>query len=213
MPAWPVVNKWTERFIQHYQQRARARAQWELDRRARFTCEDLALHVIIRFADHYRLPVTIRNEWEPRGYDPRDFDGTADEFRAQVLSTTGARDFVRFTNTQGFRGTRGSMENLGRARPGDLIHLVYPDYDHIQLVTEATPQRITIVQGNIDDWGRTSADPSSEHYIGAVVQEHYYDGEGYCSRPRRDGERPRTFQEHQGRVRRRNFEGWNCKRV
>ena len=209
MPVWAVTEQWSEHFVSHYRLRAKAIAQRYLDRRERFTCEDLALHAILSFAKFYQLPVVIRNGHNPTGFDPRASAQSYFDFQNAILSTTGATDLVRFDNSVGVRGDRGSMENLWQAQAGDIIYMQYTDAGHIQFVTEVTQEKITIVQGNIDNWNRSSADPSNEYYVGAVVRECSYNRTGsYFKNGQEQADRP--FQQQQGRVRRWNFTSWNA---
>lgn len=206
MAVWPVTRQWTDYFVGHYRHRAKAVAQRYLDDGRRFTCEDLALHAILSFAKYYELPVIVKNGIKPNGYDPRASHESFFDFQNTILRTTGATDLIEFENTVDVRGNQGSSENLWQAQPGDIIFMQYSDHGHIQLVTEVSQEKITIVQGNYDNWARSSADPSDRYYLGAVVRECYYDRNGnYFKDGAQQQERP--FHAHSGRVRRWNFFG------
>jgi hypothetical protein len=180
----------------------------------RFTCEDLPLQLIIDFAAAERLPLRIRNGSRPRGYVPGDFNALED-FRIEVLSTTGARDLLLDGNTVAVGSdTPGRDRDLDFAQPGDMIVLDYGEHGHVQVVTRVGGNVIGIAQGNFPDQvlpcsGGDRDDPREACYLGVAVQEYHYvlnEGHWRYSRP---GSGELVIQSHRGVVRRWNYMGWN----
>jgi hypothetical protein len=211
MPAWEVDQAWNDQSKKKYKNRVPAIARRLHSTRARFTCEDLALEVLIRFASYYRLPIRIVTG--VGAFDPRDASWVnRTDFRNEVLRRTGARDFLHSDNTVSVSGDRGSLTLLSQAEVGDIIHLQYSDAGHIQLVVARQSDQLRIIQGNFDNWNRTSADPTSSYYIGAILAESTYNlADGTYHRlqggSRSDDRQP--FASHQGQIRRWNFLAWN----
>jgi hypothetical protein len=211
MTAWTVSHRWNERYIGHYRRRAPAIARQSLEAGEPFTCEDFALHVLIRFASYYELPIRVGSAASPRGFDSRSpYGSSLRGYRRSVMSQTGARDIVRPGNTIGVGGARGSPANLAHAEPGDLIHLDYGGGSgHIQLVTGRSDDRITIIQGNLRNtsWALGGNNPESDDYYGEVLAEGYYELDGTFHRG--GVARGNVFGERRGRVRRWDFTAWN----
>jgi hypothetical protein len=113
MTAWTAEEDWNQRTIGHYRLRAPAIARQSLAAGEVFTCEDFALHVLIRFASYYGLPVRIECGAAPRGADSRSpYRTSLSGYRRGVMAQTGARDMLRPGNTVGVGGARGSADIL-----------------------------------------------------------------------------------------------------
>lgn len=110
--AWAITNQWNYDYISKYQESIQSTiAQYKKDGKE-FTCEDLALSVMMDFAEQNGLPVTIVNE--SGTYDARSDDYTdAATFKNDVLTTTAAPDLQNSKNT--------STISSNDAKSGDII--------------------------------------------------------------------------------------------
>jgi len=187
-----VKNEWTEEYIEKYLEYAVVRGREYLEAKINITCEDFNLAVIIDFAHENALPLVIVNG---SGYysasDPR-YDNF-DDFKHQILKTTGVRDLQRESNTV-------AVSPVVSPQPGDLIinrnkSLVA---NHTQLISSVARgpnegDQITVISilqgtgGHLDsDWARmfrisgllNVSDPHSAYYTGLPVQEAQYDVTG-----------------------------------
>ena len=110
--AWTINNTWNNDFISKYQSSVQNRIQQYQKDGKEFTCEDLALSIMMDFAEENRLPVSITNE--SGTYDARSNDYTdAESFKNDVLTTTAAPDLQNKKNT--------STIDAGQATSGDII--------------------------------------------------------------------------------------------
>jgi hypothetical protein len=143
------------------------RAKELAEQGVQFTCEDLALTILIEFASSHGLPLTITNESGSYNAASDDSDNRK-QFLDVVLKSTGASDLQNPRNT-----TETSLENLA---PGDLILHVTSEgvATHTQVVTTVEQGLIVILQGNFNwltmltDTG--SADPNSPLYVGTGLK-------------------------------------------
>ncbi len=117
MAAWFPVSQWTPSMISTYRQAVVSATPMLVRRRARFTCEDFALGLVIDFAANNRLPLLLANETYPNGMRPEQWS-TLDAYRNDVLSTTGARDLLRAENTVPVSSLpNGMLEHLRSRNP------------------------------------------------------------------------------------------------
>jgi hypothetical protein len=183
MSAWQVKNRWDD----SYAARFRYWVPTGVHRnggKSRFTCEDLAVQLIIDFAVAEQLPLRIRNGSRTTGYVPSDFDSLA-EYRNAVLKSTGARDILREANTEAVgSGTPGRDSDLAFAKAGDMIVMNDGSYRHVQVVTHATADAVAIAQGNFRDpvndacSGGNGNDPVDKCYLGVPIQQSRYELRG-----------------------------------
>ncbi|MCA8960539.1 MAG: hypothetical protein KDC38_08500 [Planctomycetes bacterium] len=212
MPAWEVNQPWDREQIRAYRTyvpRRVARFQ-RLDQR--FTCEDLALELMIEFAAEHELPLLIANGQYSRGIGPGSFEDLA-ELKRVALRTSAAIDILNPINTVEVEGTvEGDPRSLRRALPGDLIFLDYSErWNHIQVVTFVDGDGVEIAQGNLESpcgalrlLFSDIGDPQDSCYAGYPIHDYAYDYQGIYSR---DGHA--VFANKSARVRRWNFDGWN----
>jgi hypothetical protein len=189
MPAWPTHRSWTPnsalRFAAFVASAPQPGAFAGL---TKFTCEDLALALLIEFASRYGLPLRIANGTGVHRSSAADMRSVA-QYRDRVLATTGARDLSRDENTVAVAPevSPGSVAALMRASPGDLL-LLGRDYFHVQVVRSASPRRVEIVQGNFEtacggetprQWASLITDgeghPRGICYAGTPIQRGVYD--------------------------------------
>ncbi len=166
--AWEVKNQWTDSYISSYRDFVSKRAGEYQKKNERYTCEDLAIDLLIDFASKHSLPVSFVNLSGVYHTSSEKFQ-SVEEFRSAVLTSTGAPDLLH--NTIAI-----SKEEL---QPGDII-LHYSEskkrVNHTQVVVNTDSEIISIKQGNFD-WGliRNSANiDNSRRYIGSMIQDGLY---------------------------------------
>src|SRR5688572_23832351 len=171
MSAWQVDNRWDTSYAARFRYSLPA-GVGRHSGSARFTCEDLALQLIIDFASSHRLPLRIKNGSKFDGYVPGDYDSIAD-YRIAVLSSTGARDLLLDANTLSVgSGAAGQDSDLSHAQLGDMIVMDYGTHGHVQVVTQVRSGAIDIAQGNMRDLycpGGDDEDPSDQCYVGVPI--------------------------------------------
>jgi hypothetical protein len=166
--AWQVKNEWNNDYIKKFQDFSASKTNEYSNLGKQFTCEDLALSLIIDFASENNLPFQFTNETGT--FNPTDAIYTSvDDYKNAVLKTSGANDLANNNNT-----TEISMD---KAKKGDLILLKTHDdsikYNHTQVITKITDTQTEISQGNLN-YRILSQDPSSSFYGGVDIQEGAY---------------------------------------
>jgi hypothetical protein len=206
MSAWIVKNRWDDSYAARFRYWVPTGVHRHKSK-SRFTCEDLAVQLIIDFAVAEQLSLRIRNGSRTTGYVPSDFDSLAD-YRIAVLKTTGARDLLRDDNTVAVgSGTAGRDSDLAFAKAGDMIVMNDGDYRHVQVVTHARATTVEIAQGNFRDatiqcsGGKNENNPVDKCYLGVPVQQARYELRGGSWRYTR-GRDELVYQNEQARVRR-----------
>lgn len=213
MSAWKVENRWDPAYATRFSSWVPSGVQAHSGK-LRFTCEDLAVQLIIDFAVNHKLPLKIKNGSRSLGYVSGDFD-SREEYRLEVMSSTGARDLLLDGNTLAVgSGTPGLDSDLIFAQAGDMIVMNDGSYRHVQIITHVRTGQIEIAQGNFRDptdhcSGGDGNDPADKCYLGAHIQKARYelrDGRWRYIRPRSD---EMVFQKKQARIRRWNFMSFN----
>jgi hypothetical protein len=211
MSAWKVENRWDHSYAARFRESVLAGVQRYSAGKASFTCEDLSLQLIIDFASKHRLPLKIKNGSRSRGYIPGDFN-SLEEYRREVMSTTGARDLLLDGNTVAVgSGTAGRDSDLGFAEVGDMIVLDYGAHGHVQVVTQVRASERDIAQGNMRDFycpGGDENDPTDQCYAGVPIQRASYVLSDHWRYIRPGGDEM-VFQKKHARIRRWNFMSWN----
>jgi hypothetical protein len=163
--------------IKKYQEYVEGRINEYIKNDERFTCEDLAINLLIDFASENGLPVSFSNESGlildagNKAYD------NIEAFRNDVLKTTAAEDLMNVTADQ-------SKDNIQK---GDLLlhHSEKKErINHTQVVSYTTDDVVMINQGNFVKPGemilRNSSDPQKWgglRYIGSKIQRGVYNKE------------------------------------
>jgi hypothetical protein len=169
--AWQITNQWTNEHISQYQQSVNNQINQYIADGREFTCEDLALSVLIDFASANGLPVTIQNGTGT--YDARLDNYTDTEtFKTDILNTTGAKDLQNSNNTLSI--------NIKNSQAGDIILNKFEDGNahHVQVITSANTynfpnvQSVNIAQGNMKF--PVSSKVNSWFYAGVQVQLGFY---------------------------------------
>lgn len=175
--AWDITSQWNEDFISQYQNAVQKMiTKYQRDKKE-FTCEDLALSVLIDFSQENGLPVTIVTE--SGTFDARSDDYTdGATFKNDVLTKTGAPDLQNDKNT--------TTIISAFAKSGDII-LNRNDDDvatHVQVVYHPTNQIgvMGIRQGNSGglNWVPGSSrilgasNPQSAFYTGTKIENAIY---------------------------------------
>jgi hypothetical protein len=154
---WKITNEWTDEMIEKYREFAAKQAEMYKESGKEFTCEDLALQILIDFASQNELPLSITN-------GEGTFDASSTEFNSpqnfanKVLTTTGANDLISFGNT--------TQVPLGKLQSGDILveRRNGKTGNHVQVVGTTTSSSIYIYQGNS---GGLNAIPGSSRILGA----------------------------------------------
>jgi RHS repeat-associated protein len=184
LEAWNTTSEWDECYINAYRESVKSTIQVAQASNLRFTCEDLAIFVLIKFASQNGLPVVIQNGTGIYHNEDPSFS-TTEELMNKIQITTGARDLMKST----IPIDPCSLD------AGDLILLDLEGVgvaNHTQVVTSQSEEKTTINQGNfVSNWEifselRFSEDPKSENYLGTFVQIGQYDN--YSGDYTRDGE-------------------------
>ena len=169
LAAWDSTNEWSQDYIDEYSCYVSNKIEEYSESGEKFTCEDLALSLLIDFASEHNLPVTIINESGTFSSDGKEFS-SVDQFKNKVLSSTAASDIELNT----------IMIDLTEATSGDLICMDtgVPNgtkddkYSHIQVITGKLGNFFSISQGNISGG---SSKYNSSLYGGELIQSRIYD--------------------------------------
>jgi len=170
--AWEHTSTWTPEAIAGYNQFVNERLS-EYERNGRnFTCEDLALSLLIDYASQNGLPVSITNNSglfrSERTYSSNSNEFNSIEgFKTAVLSTTGARDLMKSSNTVPMQLqylTRGDLLLLDTGLPNGQHDGIK---EHVQVVTNSNSQSVDIAQGSLGRRG--SSNPNARNYIGVPI--------------------------------------------
>jgi hypothetical protein len=164
--AWGATSEWTDDAIEGYKQFVNEKiAQYESNEQS-FTCEDLALNLLIDYASQNGLPVSIENGKGVFSSNSNKYKNV-EQFRNAVLSSTGANDLLNFSNTVISNNlSSGDLLLLDTGLPGGTHD---DKVSHVQVVTDfiAPSGVISIAQGSTRKRG--SANPSSSKYIGVPI--------------------------------------------
>jgi hypothetical protein len=171
--AWRVSNSWNDNNISEYSKFAGTQANIYKDAGKRFTCEDLALQVLIDFASQNGLPVIIQNDEGTFNASDSKWNNNVlpiRSFRDQLLSSTNSNHLLNFSNTVGIE--------INDLLSGDLLVQVNNKGrgHHTQLITGINNFWIEIIQGNTEgSLFRQTGNPSSIFgYVGTVLNTSYY---------------------------------------
>lgn len=162
---WVVNNNWTEEQISDYRSYAREKLDELVSNGKKFTCEDLALSIIIDYASDNNLPLEITNGTGTYSPSSDQFDNVED-FKNAVLNTTAASDLADHNNTIPILSPKS----------GDLLLFDLSEsgrINHTQVVYTNNRYKIEIRQGNFREHGYRlthSSNPKSWRYIGSKVQ-------------------------------------------
>lgn len=173
--AWNITNSWTQESVRTFQEFVKTKTQEYKDQGKKFTCEDLALSLLIEFASANGLPVTIVNgegKFDARSEDFSDVES----FRTAVLKTTGAPDLQRSENTVDVDPNKLSAGDM------QLLRTKQGVAKHVQVIQNIDDQgNLTIRQGNSGDLSHTpgagylgASDPNSIMYTGKPIENGYY---------------------------------------
>jgi RHS repeat-associated protein len=168
--AWEIKNKWDENYIKKYNDYVKEKTDEYVNENKEFTCEDLAISLIIDFAAENNLPFRFEteNETSIETFDASDSKWTnKDEFKNAVLTAAIAEDLQIGNNTIGI-----SLNDLNK---GDIIlQHINPKgiAHHTQVVIGISDGKINVVQGNrnLSSLLPNSPDPASIFYVGTKIQ-------------------------------------------
>jgi RHS repeat-associated protein len=182
--AWEIKNQWNSQYINQFRTELNSGLKQINNSDATFTCDDLALQLIIDFASKNNLPF----KWvtEAGTFDASDKKyGNVNEFLLDVKQHSGAADFANDQNTTQTNLTNiqpGSLNVLtseGKTRPNH-IQVISSVFNDGKSVVDKSYQGVTgfiAAQGNFNKLGRIigSSNPTSIRYLGVAVQAGIYD--------------------------------------
>ncbi|MDP3443249.1 MAG: RHS repeat-associated core domain-containing protein, partial [Ignavibacteria bacterium] len=175
--AWTINNSWNEDYVAQYQSSVQSTIQQYQKDGKEFTCEDLALSVMMDFAESNGLPVTITNG--SGTFDARSDDYTdGATFKNDVLTTTAAPDLQNNQNT--------TTINVNQATSGDIIlnrneegrahhtQVVYSPTNDIGVmgIKQGNSGAMNIVPGASRVFG--AGNPNSSFYTGKPIESSIY---------------------------------------
>nr|WP_295930778.1 DUF6443 domain-containing protein [uncultured Dyadobacter sp.] len=176
--AWKISNQWNPNFISKFNKALPEYIQKYTARNDKYTCDDLALSLIMDFSRDNALPFQWKTE-------AKNFDAASTEyndyesFSHDVKATSGAPDFQNNANTTASTsqdansGTILLNERSGSTRA-----------HHVQMIMGKSDNgnSFLIKQGNFTGflpaqriWG--SGDPTSMRYLGTSIQTGTYDSQ------------------------------------
>ncbi|MEM7107051.1 MAG: DUF6443 domain-containing protein [Bacteroidota bacterium] len=207
LEAWDIKNEWTEETIAQYNDYITEKGNELNEQGVSCTCEDFALTTLIDFASENNLPVTLENGEGIFDASSESYS-SVDEFKNDILSTTGAPDLQNPYNTEKVTEGEGAVLN---AQAGDIL-LNRNDSDvatHVQVVTSNDGDFVNIRQGNSTPFG--SSNPRSGFYVGTEIQSGSYDTT--TGTYWRDGKpTPNAVKSFNNESRRWNFSGFNIRK-
>ena len=164
---WESKNKWNADYEEQYSNYISPKiTQYEKNNEL-FTCEDLALSLLIDFASENSLPVIIKNSRGIYNSNDKKYDNPAD-YKKKVLSTTAAGHLLK--NTIDI--------NKGDVKPGDIVLMddgagngpnsLDGKPGHTQVIEKNTQGVFNIKQGNFDETKRGKY--GSDNYGGINIQ-------------------------------------------
>ncbi|GAB1431294.1 hypothetical protein MASR2M18_21290 [Ignavibacteria bacterium] len=215
LAAWEIKNQWNDDYIERYRKFVKYQAEMYKKSGKEFTCEDLALQIVIDFSSQNNLPLKIRNGKGVFNAASDNFNSALD-FSNAVLLTTGARDLQNADNSISI--------NISSSNIGDFLLLRNENgvAHHTQLITSITEfgvgREINIHQGN-SGWLNApyiggalgGANPTSLFYTGQKVEQGIIDTQGNYSNLTNVIFTPNYLYKENVESRKWNFLGWNKK--
>ncbi len=163
--AWAVTNEWNKEYEKQYRDFSATQAEKYKAEGRKFTCEDLALQVLIDFASQNNLPVILATESGVFNASDGKWNGDIEGFTCALQAAFGSNDLLSSSNT-----VFTSMNNVSA---GDLLIQVNElgIGHHTQIVESTTNSSINIIQGDATrqqafGW---SANPCSPWYSGGYM--------------------------------------------
>ena len=175
--AWTINKSWNKDFIAKYQTSVQNTIrQYEKDGK-KFTCEDLALSVMMDFAEKNGLPVTITNG--SGTYDARSDKYTdAETFKNDVLTSTAAPDLQNNQNTSTIGSSQATSGDiiLNRNQAGIPTHaqvVTSPENNMgVMGIKQGNSGAMNIVPGASRVFG--AGNPNSAFYTGKPIESAIY---------------------------------------
>ncbi len=171
LEGWETTNSWNDEYIKKYRESV-THIMVEYSRAGKeFTCEDLALSILLDFAEANNLPIIIQNGSGTYDVSSDAFSNAAD-FKNAVLGTTGARDLQRVFNTKSV--------SISNVQSGDMLLFRdrSPKANHVQVVRGASDNLVGIGQGDTNGLLRylpAAKWPNSPTYAGKEITFGMYD--------------------------------------
>ena len=140
--AWAVTNEWNKEYEKQYRDFSATQAEKYKAEGRKFTCEDLALQVLIDFASQNNLPVILATESGVFNASDGKWNGDIEGFTCALQAAFGSNDLLSSSNT-----VFTSMNNVSA---GDLLIQVNElgIGHHTQIVESKTNNSINVIQGN-----------------------------------------------------------------
>ena len=142
---WDAKNEWNPEFQKKYEDYIPLKISEYEKNKKRFTCEDLALSILIDFASENSLPLNIKNN--SGTYNSSDDKySNPEKYKKDVLSSTAANDLMQ--NTVAVDKTNISSGDLVLMDTGTPNGTKDNEMSHTQVVTKNEKGVLTIKQGN-----------------------------------------------------------------
>ncbi|MGI5064192.1 RHS repeat-associated core domain-containing protein [Treponema denticola] len=142
---WDAKNEWNTEFQKKYEDYIPLKISEYEKNKKRFTCEDLALSILIDFASENSLPLNIKNN--SGTYNSSDDKySNPEKYKKDVLSSTAANDLMQ--NTVAVDKTNISSGDLVLMDTGTPNGTKDNEMSHTQVVTKNEKGVLTIKQGN-----------------------------------------------------------------
>jgi hypothetical protein len=185
--AWPIKNKWNNKFIEQFGEQLNNKLKELNNSDENFTCDDLALQLIISFAAQNNLPFSWTTE--SGTYDASDPQySSQNDFLQDVKTHSGAPDFANNANTTQIPlsavnvGSLNVLTGNGNSSPNH-IQIISSVFSDGKSVIDNSYQGVTgfiAAQGNLRGgiFGYRlfgSGNPKAWNYLGTHLQTGIYD--------------------------------------
>ncbi len=220
--AWVIKNQWNVDFIKKFENSLSTKIEELKKDGLKFTCDDLALFLIMEFSWENNLPFKWSTEAEEFDASNGNYS-TPYDFILEVQSKSGAADFANDNNTSFTHlnssdrpGVINVLTSKGKTRP-----------NHIQVITSLAFSELPSMlnnfngkllsfnasQGNFNGLGRLfgSDNPSSSRYLGVNIENGIYNFKNNTWTNHTIGTTTSSFygQNYSNQYRRFNFIKWN----
>ena len=166
---WDDKNEWNPEFQKKYEDYIPLKIFEYEKNKKRFTCEDLALSILIDFASENSLPLNIKNNSGTYNSSDNKYSDP-EKYKKDVLSSTAANDLMQ--NTVAVDKNNISSGDLILMDTGTPNGTKDNEMSHTQVVTKNENGVLTIKQGNFSNG---SSKYGSLFYGGKMISERTLD--------------------------------------
>lgn len=199
---WDDKNEWNPEFQKKYEDYIPLKIFEYEKNKKRFTCEDLALSILIDFASENSLPLNIKNNSGTYNSSDNKYSDP-EKYKKDVLSSTAANDLMQ--NTVAVDKTNISSGDLILMDTGTPNGTKDNEMSHTQVVTKNENGVLTIKQGNFSNG---SSKYGSLFYGGTMISERTLDTNRDVFKGAGNNEVPNASNAFGINYRRWNFGAW-----